>query len=158
MARKFNKNKRHRTDDYNHDAGHAMSGNGLESAAGPGGIIPNGFTIDFDDFQDGIRPKNRYAGKGEDDVEDSTQQAPRGGLGSQVLPCALELPGDHSGEPLDGHEYLYFVRWVYIVPALFYDQNSLMPTSPSCMTYNPNSQPADVRLRNILASKRQKHS
>lgn len=36
-------------------------------------------------------------------------QAPRGGLGSQVLPVA-QLDDDFDGEPGDGSEYLFLVR------------------------------------------------
>ena len=61
------------------------------------GYIPNGFTIDFDEFE----------GAGAKDEE-----APRGGPGSQVLPVALHLPKDYAGDPTDGHEYLYLVRYM----------------------------------------------
>lgn len=36
-------------------------------------------------------------------------QAPRGGLGSQVLPVA-ELGDDFAGDPEDGSQYLFLVR------------------------------------------------
>lgn len=112
MGKKNKKNKRRRTDeDY-------PTENGLDDdgVVGENGIIPNGFTIDFDDFDDNAttarrKKKNtRNNGDDGDDDEDSTQQAPRGGYGSQVLPFANNLPDDHTGEPLDGHEYLFLVR------------------------------------------------
>lgn len=55
-----------------------------------------GLTIDFTDL-----------------VPSSTRDgdAPRGGLGSQVLPVA-ELDPDFEGEPEDGSEYLFLVRQV----------------------------------------------
>ena len=39
------------------------------------------------------------------------QEAPRGGLGSQVLPVA-ELADDYDGSPEDGMEYLFMVRCI----------------------------------------------
>lgn len=99
MGKKNKQNKRRRTDE-------------VDIVLDANGLIPNGFTIDFDDnFGGSSRPKSsrNIAGSDEED-EDSTQQAPRGGHGSQVLPFAMKLPEDHSGEPNDGHEYLYFVR------------------------------------------------
>lgn len=112
MAKKNKKNKRRRTDDYGNGHAHNGDSNGLDDVAGPDGIIPNGFTIDFgDDFDGPARPK-KNRDDSDDDEEDSTQQAPRGGHGSQVLPFASKLPDDHSGEPLDGHEYLFLVRCV----------------------------------------------
>jgi hypothetical protein len=113
------KRKRNRengnNDQHEHDEDMLLDENGL---------IPNGFTIDFDDFGDHAaegststltsrrkdgRRAGKYAARGEDD-EDSTHQAPRGGPGSQVLPFEANLPEDHSGDPLDGHEYLFLVR------------------------------------------------
>jgi hypothetical protein len=98
MGKKNKQNKRRRTDE-------------VDIVLDADGVIPNGFTIDFDDnFGGSARPKSNRNIDGDDEDEDSTQQAPRGGHGSQVLPFALQLPEDHSGEPNDGHEYLYFVR------------------------------------------------
>lgn len=39
------------------------------------------------------------------------EEAPRGGLGSQVLPVA-DLGEDFDGQPVDGSEYLFMVRSV----------------------------------------------
>lgn len=69
------------------------------------GFIAKGFTISFDGGDD----------FGEEDDDDDAhygepEHAPRGGYGSQVLPVPTMLPEDHDGNPIDGHEYLYFVR------------------------------------------------
>lgn len=45
--------------------------------------------------------------------ERERDQAPRGGLGSQVLPVA-ELDDEWEGEPGDGSEYLFLVRCVLL--------------------------------------------
>ena len=45
----------------------------------------------------------------ENDDEESLTHAP-----NQVLPIA-NLPANFSGEPQDGMEYLFTVRWVYII-------------------------------------------
>ena len=86
------------------------------------GYIPNGFTIDFTmsdgdaSFGRGRRSKGKKRKlRDEDDVQEDDDDSDeelslRGGLGSQVLPVALELPEDHDGNPLDGHEYLLLVR------------------------------------------------
>lgn len=116
MGKKNKKNKRRRTDE-DHPTENGLNDDGV---VGENGIIPNGFTIDFDDFDvdhaaaaTTARRKKKHTRNNdndEDDEEDSTQQAPRGGYGSQVLPFANNLPDDHTGEPLDGHEYLFLVR------------------------------------------------
>lgn len=90
------------------------------------GFIPNGFTIDFTlpdgdaSFGGRSKRKKRKLRNGgaaldednddDDDADSDEELSLRGGLGSQVLPVALELPEDHDGNPLDGHEYLLLVR------------------------------------------------
>lgn len=113
MGKKNKKNMRRRAEDDGRD-------DNDDIIMDENGVIPNGFTIDFDGFDDhaatssksGRRKSNtRKNGMNDDDDEgDSSQQAPRGGYGSQVLPFANHLPDDHTGEPLDGHEYLFLVR------------------------------------------------
>lgn len=49
----------------------------------------------------------------ENDDGESLTHAP-----NQVLPIA-NLPADFSGEPQDGMEYLFTVRWVYIILSRF---------------------------------------
>jgi hypothetical protein len=63
------------------------------------GYIPNGFTIAFDDFES-------------ETPGDRDDQAPRGGPGSQVLPVARHLPKNYAGDPTNGDEYLFLVRYV----------------------------------------------
>ena len=103
------------------------------------GLIPNGYTISFDDFDDEIQIE------GSDD--DAADDAPRGGYGSQVLPVALHLPQDFTGEPEDGDEYLFLVRRV-----LFF----LPPYPPSQLILNPEAGQSDSSL--VCVDEKQPHT
>lgn len=87
-----------------HNNGTKHKSNGYTVPLNEDGLVPNGFTISFDDFNDEVDIH--------DDSDDAREDAPRGGTGSQVLPVALHLADDFAGEPEDGDEYLFLVRQV----------------------------------------------
>lgn len=64
-----------------------------------------GFTMDLSDIQD-MRSRGSAA------TGTDSDQVARGGLGSQCLPIA-ELDQDWNGEPQDGMEYLFTVRYCH---------------------------------------------
>lgn len=153
---KNRKNKRRRTGDNANDNGFTTtqnSGNGIP--VGEDGLIPNGFTIDLggNDFKKTSRRKSRFD---DDNVDDSSEQAPRGGYGSQVLPFASDLPEDHTGEPLDGHEYLFLVRWAYL--SYKHLHNAIADHSVVNHIFTVITFTSDVKLQLIQASKQQKLS
>ncbi|GAA5895375.1 hypothetical protein JCM8208_005992 [Rhodotorula glutinis] len=86
-------------------------------------------------------------------------QAPRGGLGSQVLPVA-ELGDDFAGDPEDGSQYLFLVRREAATHAkvLRVDNPYAAPASaPTTAAAAPSSRPSDpwreVFVRNFQAAR-----
>lgn len=96
------KKKRARQSDSDLTSAHYGSAIQLDA----NGHVPNGYTISFDDFDDG-QPYRRD----EQEVDDGNKY--RGGPGSQVLPVALDIAEDFQGEPDNGDEYLFLVRCVW---------------------------------------------
>lgn len=58
-----------------------------------------------------------------DEVEDSEEDEPS--YGKQILPVA-NLPDDYSGEPKDGMQYLFTVRYAFSAYFINYLSNELI--------------------------------